>query len=131
MNAASSPQTCATLKHCVGSSNEYQLRLAYTADTKYPIVLELMRRTRPLTTIIDNQRDIQRIPILPASGLPNLESVSVMDFDDGAGVILLGSCRGENYVVQFVDRSLHARGSLLDDLPTVHYNLKGLVTVSL
>lgn len=117
---------CVTLKHCVGPTLEYHLHIAYTEIVRYPIIMELIRRSGPTTTMVDYQCENR---VLSISGLPSLELTSVMDFDDGAGIILLGSCRGEISVVQFVDRSLRTRGSFLDDLPVLCRDLKELVRV--
>lgn len=116
-----------TLKYCIGRSNEYQLRLTSTQRVRYPIVLEIMRPTPPS---IENRYTAQWNPVLPISGLPNLESTSAMDFDDAAGVVLLGSCRGQITVIQFLDRPSQARGSLLEKLPLVCHDPKGLPSVS-
>jgi len=106
-----------TLKFCVGISNEYQLRLSCAFDNQYPAILELMRITRLPA------RNVERKSVLSTSGLPVLDSTTTMDFDDAAGVILLGSCRGEICVIQFSFTNSHARGSLIDDLPSVRHGL--------
>ncbi len=121
-----------THMHCVGASSEYQLRLVSANIPEfYPAALELTRHPRSLVAekgmsprLGDKQKSI-----ICTHNLPILDLTTAMDFDDGAGVILLGSCRGEITMVQFIDRSCQAPGSVLDDLPTVMYDLPDLDTV--
>lgn len=119
-----------TYKHCVGTSTGYQLRLASdNGQACYPAALELTFHPCPSATVANAQIDIRKKFIISAPNLPILDLTTAMDFDDAAGVILLGSCRGEVSVIQFVSRSSMAPGSLLDNLPAVDLDLLDLQTV--
>ncbi len=121
-----------TYMHCIGVSTEYQLRLvSEDIPTFYPAALELTRHPRSLdaeTGLCPRYGERQKF-IICSHNLPILDLTTAMDFDDGAGVILLGSCRGEISIIQFVDRSTQVPGSVPDDLPTVKYDLPDLETV--
>ncbi len=106
-----------TLKLCVGTSNEYQLRLTCAYGIQYPAILELVRLTRLPTMEIDTRGDMKQTFVLSTPGLPNLGLTTVMDFDDAAGLLLLGSCHGGICIVQIAHTTSQARGGLLDDLP--------------
>lgn len=121
------PVSCGTLKLCVGISNEYQLRLCYGIQN--PVMLEIIRTSRRSFKEIDVQCDNQQKPLLSTSGLPILDSTAVMDFDEAVGLIVLGGCRGDVCIIQFVDGSLHARRGLLDHLPPVRLDLASMSRV--
>ncbi len=119
-----------TLKLCVGTSNEYQLRLTRAYGIQYPAILELFRLTRFPSKEIDTRGDMKQTFVLSTPGLPNLGLTTVMDFDDAAGLLLLGSCHGGICIVQFADTTSQARGGLLDDLLPVLHNQASLPRVS-
>lgn len=119
-------------RHCVGSSSEYQLRLASkSVYGKHPTFLDLIRlpRFESSNSVLGSQFGERQTFVVSARNLPILDLTTAMDFDDAAGVILLGSCRGEISIIQFHDRSSQAPGSLLDNLPSVSFDLPYLQTV--
>ncbi len=121
-----------THMHCFGASSEYQLRLVSANIFQYcPAGLELTRHPRSLVaeTGLVTRLGYRQKFILCTHNLPILDLTTAMDFDDGAGVILLGSCRGEISIIQFIGRSSRVPGSVLDDLPTMKYDLPDLETV--
>ncbi|KLO09770.1 hypothetical protein SCHPADRAFT_1000015 [Schizopora paradoxa] len=116
-----------TLKLCVGSSGEYLLNLSITDRTLYPITLEVIRsdRRKEKEKSVVHEDTRNGIPILPFPEQLTFESTTTMDFDDAAGVIMVGNCCGEIHIIQLVD--IGARGSLLDNLPPSRKGSKGLV----
>lgn len=69
--------------------------------------------------------------IISTYNVPILDLTVAMDFVDGAGVILLGSCGGEISVIQFIVNLSQIRRSFLDNLPPVDYDLPNMETVRL
>lgn len=117
-------------RHCVSASSEYQLRLASedSRDT-YPAFLDLIRHPHSPAAETGVQFGDRQKFIISTPNLPILDLTTAMDFDDAAGIILLGSCRGEISTIQFVDKSFQTPGSLLDGLPVVLYELPDIQTV--
>jgi len=115
--------------HCIGASSEYQLRLiSEDVGFFYPVILELARHScSPATEKGMGQLlgDRQTF-VISSHNLPILDLTTVMDFDDGSGIILLGSCLGEISVIQFVDKSSQIPGSLLNSLPPADYDLPNM-----
>lgn len=120
------------LKTCMGSSGEYLLDLSITNGALYPVTLEIIRafRTKSKDEGVD-RRDADRntIPILSSPEQLPLDSTTAMDFDDAAGVILVGNCRGEINIVQLIDTEADLRSCYLDDLTPAHNDTKILIQV--
>ncbi len=120
-----------TCRHCVGASSGYQLRFTSEgSDYFYPLSLELTRHPLSLFKETEARLEARQRIVLKTVGLPILDLVTTIDFDDAAGVILLGSCRGQISLVQF-DESLQKKGGLLDDLPAVRRGSPDVPRVSL
>ncbi len=118
-----------TYKHCVGASSEYQLRFTSKSwNHFYPLSLELTRHPLSLSEEMEVRLEARQRIVLKTVGLPILDLVTTMDFDDAAGVILLGSCRGQICFVQF-DTLLQKRG-LINDLPAVRSDFPDVPRVS-
>ena len=121
-------------RHCNGNSCEYQLRLVLLDGYRInPGFLHLVRPHR--TSIGDSSSDLclgdNHVYVVSTPNLPDLDLTTTMDFDDGAGVILLGSCLGEIFVIQFTDNLARSSGALSDDLPTITCNFPELDSVCL
>ncbi len=123
------PVSSRTFKLCVGISNEYMLHLSGTGRVRYLAVLDIVRRARFPYKDNDAQSEVRQHSVLATPGLPILDTTTTMDFDDAAGVILLGGCRGKLCVIQFVDAFSRGLGCFLDDLPPVHHDMVSLPTV--
>ena len=63
--------------------------------------------------------------ILPRNGVPMLHHFSCFDFDDGRGLLALGTSIGEVAIIRFCGSSFYKDGCLNDELPNMVEYMKG------
>ncbi|KLO09771.1 hypothetical protein SCHPADRAFT_943357 [Schizopora paradoxa] len=118
------------LKTCMGSSGEYLLDLSTTDRAMYPVTLEIIRANHTMSKEegVDRRFAVRSTtPILSSPEQLPLDSTTALDFDDAAGVILVGNCRGEINIVQLIDTEANLRSCYLDDLPPACNDTNGLI----
>ena len=120
-----------SVKFFVGSSQEYQIYLAYPKYSGHnnevpgrmhesPSLMVASVHTRTLSSVPGDSlegADMGDVAPIDRAGLPLLHFLSCLDFDDSAGLILFATSRGELCLGSSVESAL-VPGSLNNNLPT-------------
>lgn len=117
------------INYAVGTTGNHIIWISvnptdYVESPAYTIA-PLRKRQVPTKYITDeNYIPVDESKIIPKDGLPFSCSVSCLDFDDGHGVLLIGSHAGQFCLVNFTnallpDESIHGQ------LPAEHYSTGG------
>lgn len=59
------------------------------------------------------------IATLPTRGLPLLHNTTALDFDDGVGLLVIGTSTGELCFRRYLSSNAITPGSIVDDLPDI------------